>query len=95
MGNAAWELFCIEHGVLPSGFLTYDIAPCNNFDSFRTFFSETKLGKYVPRAVFVDLEPNVIGKTSFNLYTRALVPPLKSFFLFFFSIFLIHLFSTL
>lgn len=31
-------------------------------DSFNTFFSETSAGKHVPRAVFVDLEPTVIGK---------------------------------
>ena len=30
-------------------------------DSFNTFFSETGSGKHVPRAIFVDLEPTVIG----------------------------------
>jgi tubulin alpha len=30
-------------------------------DSFNTFFAETNSGKHVPRAVFVDLEPTVIG----------------------------------
>jgi len=29
--------------------------------SFNTFFSETGAGKHVPRAVFVDLEPTVVG----------------------------------
>ena len=29
--------------------------------SFHTFFSETGAGKFVPRAVFVDLEPTVVG----------------------------------
>ena len=33
-------------------------------DSFNTFFSETGAGKHVPRAVFVDLEPTVVGKSS-------------------------------
>ena len=33
-------------------------------DSFNTFFSETGAGKHVPRAVFVDLEPTVVGKFS-------------------------------
>jgi hypothetical protein len=32
-------------------------------DSFNTFFSETGAGKHVPRAVFVDLEPTVVGKS--------------------------------
>lgn len=30
-------------------------------DSFNTFFSETGAGKHVPRAVFIDLEPTVVG----------------------------------
>lgn len=30
-------------------------------DSFNTFFSETGAGKYVPRTIFVDLEPTVVG----------------------------------
>lgn len=35
----------------------------NGDDSFNTFFSETGSGKHVPRAVFVDLETTVVGKT--------------------------------
>ena len=35
-------------------------------DSFNTFFSETGAGKHVPRAVFVDLEPTVVGKSRFT-----------------------------
>ena len=37
-------------------------------DSFSTFFSETGAGKHVPRAVFVDLEPSVIGKSLLFVY---------------------------
>ena len=31
-------------------------------DSYNTFFMETGSGKHVPRAVFIDLEPTVIGE---------------------------------
>lgn len=31
-------------------------------DSFNTFFQETVAGKFVPRSIFVDLEPTVVGK---------------------------------
>ena len=51
-------------------------------NSFSTFFSETRSGKYVPRSIFVDLEPTVVGKTapifhiillsSLSLYTSSL-----------------------
>ena len=39
-------------------------------DSFNTFFSETGAGKHVPRAVFVDLEPTVVGKRIPKLLKR-------------------------
>ena len=35
-------------------------------DSFNTFFSESETGKHVPRAIFIDLEPAVIGKLVFD-----------------------------
>ena len=39
-------------------------------DSFNTFFNESVAGKYVPRSIFVDLEPTVVGK--FKLYNCAI-----------------------
>ena len=60
MGNACWELYCLEHGIQPDGQMPSDKAAGD--DSFSTFFAETGAGKHVPRAVFVDLEPSVIGK---------------------------------
>ena len=62
MGNACWELYCLEHGIQPDGQMPSDKTIGGGDDSFNTFFSETGSGKHVPRAVFVDLEPSVIGK---------------------------------
>ena len=62
MGNACWELYCLEHGIGPDGTIPSDKAVGDGDDSFSTFFCETGSGKHVPRAVFVDLEPSVIGK---------------------------------
>ena len=62
VGNACWELFCLEHGIQPDGQMPSDKSIGGGDDSFNTFFSETGAGKHVPRAVFVDLEPTVIGK---------------------------------
>ncbi|KFO92984.1 Tubulin alpha chain, partial [Buceros rhinoceros silvestris] len=42
--------------------------------SFGTFFSETGSGKHVPRAIFVDLEPSVIGAIRNGTY-RTLFHP--------------------
>ena len=30
-------------------------------ESYNTFFNETSHGKHVPRAIYVDLEPSVVG----------------------------------
>ena len=65
MGNACWELYCLEHGIQPDGQMPSDKAAGD--DSFSTFFQETGAGKHVPRAVYVDLEPSVVGKFSSNV----------------------------
>ncbi|RXG55422.1 Tubulin alpha-3 chain [Armadillidium vulgare] len=59
MGNACWELYCLEHGIHPDGMMPPDeLDGYVADDSFNTFFCETKAGKHVPRAVFVDLRTN-------------------------------------
>lgn len=63
IGNACWELYCLEHGIQPDGQMPSDKTLGGGDDSFNTFFSETGAGKHVPRAVFVDLEPTVVGKS--------------------------------
>lgn len=42
--------------------------------SFDTFFSETGQGKYVPRAIYCDLEPNVVDEVRTGMY-RSLFHP--------------------
>ncbi len=68
MGNACWELYCLEHGIQPDGQMPSDMTIGGGDDSFNTFFSETGAGKHVPRAIFVDLEPTVIGKIRIILH---------------------------
>ena len=48
-------------------------------DSFNTFFSETGAGKHVPRAVFVDLEPTVVGKIYTDQTSREYVTDYSDF----------------
>ena len=52
MGNACWELYCLEHGLQPTGTLHSDKS-----------VSETGNGKHVPRAVLLDLDPSVANET--------------------------------
>ncbi len=65
IGNACCELYCLEHGIQPDGQMPSDKTIGGGDDSFNTFFSETGAGKHVPRAVFVDLEPTVVGTLVF------------------------------
>ena len=61
IGNACWELYCLEHGISPDGFTPCDLSQSISDSSYKTFFLETRAGKHVPRAIFADLEPTVIG----------------------------------
>lgn len=59
IGSACWELFTLEHGVKADGMLDENVKVDENM---LTFFSDTKSGKVVPRAMFVDLESSVISE---------------------------------
>merc|ERR1711970_794471 len=74
MGNACWELYCMEHGIHPDGQMPSDKTVGGMDDSFNTFFSETGAGKHVPRAVFVDLEPTVIDEIRTGTYRQLFHP---------------------
>jgi len=79
IGNACWELYCLEHGINPEGNCVDIHGHEPDDSSFSTFFSETRRSqcpssshcafhslpfadKFVPRALFIDLEPTVIGR---------------------------------
>ncbi|KAE8740846.1 hypothetical protein FOCC_FOCC013638 [Frankliniella occidentalis] len=70
MGNAAWELYCLEHGINQDGTMT----TMKVNDSFSTFFQETGTGRHVPRAIFVDLEPTVIGEVRHGAFKQLYHP---------------------
>merc|ERR1711972_522547 len=74
IGNACWELYCLEHGIRPDGQMPSDKSIGGGDDSFNTFFSETGAGKHVPRAVFVDLEPTVVDEVRTGTYRQLFHP---------------------
>ena len=45
MGNACWELYCLEHGIQEDGQMPSDKSLGVGDDSFNTFFSETGSGE--------------------------------------------------
>ena len=74
MGTACWELYCLEHGINPDG-----LGPgSNDFeepdDSYMSFFQEVSSNKYIPRALFVDLEPTVIDELKTGTYQHLFAP---------------------
>ncbi|KXN71610.1 tubulin alpha-1 subunit [Conidiobolus coronatus NRRL 28638] len=64
IGNSCWELYCKEHNIGPDGYLKGEElkgAP-------EAFFSNTEQGKFVPRSIFVDLEPSVVDEVKTGTY---------------------------
>jgi len=71
LGNACWELYCLEHGLNPDGLLK---DPSKVGSGFDTFYSETGHGKYVPRSIYFDLEPGVIDSVRQGPYSKLFHP---------------------
>jgi tubulin alpha len=71
VGNACWELYCLEHGLQPDGTLKDASRETSGFD---TFFSENGKGKFVPRSLYFDLEPNVIDTVRSGPYSKLFHP---------------------
>lgn len=74
IGNACWELYCLEHGIEPDGRFSTEKGIKPPDDGFSTFFSETGNGKHVPRSIYVDLEPNVVDQVRTGLYRQLFHP---------------------
>jgi len=72
-GEQCWELYCLEHGIQEDGVLDKDKVKGEG-DSFRVFFNESDKGKYVPRAVFIDLEPTVIDQLQSGRFSKLFNP---------------------
>merc|ERR1712079_733692 len=75
IGNACWELYCLEYGIQPDGIMPPGTDQgIRGDDSYSTFFADTGNGKHVPRSVFVDLEPSVIDKVRTGTYRQLFHP---------------------
>ncbi|KAL4920775.1 Tubulin/FtsZ, GTPase domain-containing protein [Aspergillus aurantiobrunneus] len=75
LGNSAWELYLLEHGLGADGRLDPEKGEeINQGGSFETFFTETGSGKYVPRSIFVDLDPSPIDEIRTGSYRQLFHP---------------------
>ncbi|XP_017490942.1 PREDICTED: tubulin alpha-8 chain-like [Rhagoletis zephyria] len=86
LGSSAWELYCHEHNLQPDGTLKPSemaereqqpgSSSKSTFSNFMsTFFSESgTTGRYVPRSLFVDLEPTVVDTVRLGPYGKLFHP---------------------
>jgi len=58
IGSKFWEVICDEHGIAPSG--QYSGQSDLQLERVRVYYNEATGGRYVPRAVLVDLEPGTM-----------------------------------
>ncbi|KAF9906490.1 Tubulin alpha-3C/D chain, partial [Lobosporangium transversale] len=70
IGNACWELYCLEHGIAPDGTRNADAPESTP----GTFFAEGSNGKFVPRTVLVDLEETVVDEVRNGRYKNLFHP---------------------
>lgn len=73
MGNSCWELYCLEHQINPDGTVNPEKQQTDD-ESSSTFFNLTRQGQYVPRSIFVDLEPTVVDEVRNGSYGKLFHP---------------------
>jgi tubulin beta len=68
LGAKFWETLCHEHGIDPNG--TYDGDSDQQLERINVFFNKATGGRYIPRAVLVDLEPNALDTLRAGVYGK-------------------------
>lgn len=68
--------YLLEHGLKADGRPDPDAKDIGDGGSFETFFTETGKGKYVPRSIFVDLDPSPIDEIRTGDYRQLFHPEL-------------------
>jgi len=73
-GNQIWELFCMEHGIMPDGSNPNDKTPGEENDPYNAYFAELSSGKCVPRAIWLDLDPSTLDDIKKSAYKEMYHP---------------------
>merc|ERR1712216_797498 len=60
IGAKFWEVISDEHGVDPTG--TYHGDSDLQLERINVYYNEATGGRYVPRAILMDLEPGTMGR---------------------------------
>jgi len=68
IGAKFWEVISDEHGIDPTG--TYHGDSDLQLERINVYYNEATGGKYVPRAVLVDLEPGTMDSVDQDLLDK-------------------------
>ncbi|EYC15915.1 hypothetical protein Y032_0035g3042 [Ancylostoma ceylanicum] len=72
IGSKFWEVISDEHGIKPDG--TYSGESDLQLERINVYYNEAHGGKYVPRAVLVDLEPGTMDSVRSGPYGQLFRP---------------------
>ena len=72
IGSKFWEVISDEHGVDPTG--TYQGDSDLQLERINVYFNEATGGRYVPRAVLMDLEPGTMDSVRAGPYGQIFRP---------------------
>merc|ERR1712165_436609 len=72
IGAKFWEIISDEHGIDPTG--TYNGDSDLQLERVNVYYTEASGGKYVPRAVLVDLEPGTMDSVRSGPYGQIFRP---------------------
>merc|ERR1712223_1673913 len=72
IGAKFWEIISDEHGIDPSG--SYAGTSDLQLERINVYYNEASGGKYVPRAVLVDLEPGTMDSVRSGPYGQIFRP---------------------
>ncbi|KAJ8704948.1 hypothetical protein PYW08_012268 [Mythimna loreyi] len=72
IGSKFWEIISDEHGVDPNGY--YKGESDLQLERISVYYNEASTGKYVPRAVLVDLEPGTMDSVRSGEYGQLFRP---------------------
>lgn len=72
IGAKFWEVVCEEHGIDPTG--TYQGVSDLQLERINVYYNEASGGRYVPRAVLMDLEPGTMDSVRSGPYGQIFRP---------------------
>jgi tubulin beta len=72
IGSKFWEVVCDEHGIDPTG--RYVGTSDLQLERANVYYNEASCGRYVPRAVLMDLEPGTMDAVRTGPYGQIFRP---------------------